>query len=365
MTTYTNNRRLATADGFINAAPWWKGKVVGKAGTFPMPSYPSSVKHIEFETVLARAAKIKKGLEKVFPSASKSDLKKMLRTLHYFTGILSATDDEYNDIMKNDELILEKFKEDVDALEYAFDQDIENWAVGYSATWTSDPDSSAFWVPWFDAVAASSSTISNPADMNHKVTNIAGTTGTEGIILDMATVLTSTTTNMTVDFVNKTFRPIIRAFSEFKDSANGRRMVGSADSYSTTARFTFLAAPELIDELENTHPYDGEKLNESISIADQMRAKKIELVPCEEFTASFQEDGVCQFALVADFERNFKLGISDQVTFEGWKELPAINSEWVRKMWSRWTAISIPYWDGTYWRKAFFHGSFTYKNDSP
>lgn len=355
---------MGQVDGYINAAPWWKGKVIGKAGIFPMPSYPNAVKHIQFETVLAAAAKIKKGLEKEFPAASDADLKTMMRSLHYFTGILAANDGEYSDILKNDPLVMEKIKERIDSLNYAMDQDMENWAVGYAATWTSDVDYSAFWIPWFDAVAGASSTISNPADMNNKVTNVGGTTGTEGTILPMGTVLTSTTTNQTIDFVNQTFGPIIRGFSAFVDTNNGRRMVDSADSYTTTARFTFLGAAALLDELENTHPYDGEKIILDKSIADMMRAKRIELVPCEEFTSSLTEDGTCQFGFVADFQRNFKIGISDPVTFEAWKELPAVNSQWVRKMWNRWTCISMPYFDGTYWRKAFFHGSFTYKNDS-
>jgi hypothetical protein len=363
MTTYTNNSRMGEVDAYIEAAPWWKGKVIGKAGTFPMDSYPDAVKHIQFETVLAQAANIKKGLNKEFPAASDADLKVMLRTLHYFTGLLSLTDGQYSDLSKGDRLTVEKMKQKIDALDYQFDQDSENWVVGYATTFTSDPDYSEFWIPWFKARAGSGSTISNPADINIKVTNIAGTTGTEGTILSMATVLTSTTTGMTQDFVNLTFGPIIRAFSAVVDTNNGRRMVDTSDAYTTTARFSFLGAAALLDELENTHPYDGEKLNMEISIADQMRAKKIELIPCEDFTASMIEDGACQFGFIADFQRNFKLGVSDPVTFEAWKELPAINSQWVRKMWNRWTAISIPYFDGTYFRKAFFHGTFVYKSD--
>jgi len=364
MTTYTGNSRQPIVDGYLERAPWWEGQVIGKSGNFPMPSYPNSVKHIEFETVLGLAANIKKGLEKEFPASSSAELKKLLRSLHYFTGIISATDAQYEDLQKNDPLIAQKIKEQIDSLNYKFDQDSEDWAVGYSTTWANDPDYSEFWIPWFDAVAGASSSISNPGDMNIKVTTVGGTTGTEGTILPMETVLTSSTTNQTIDFVNQTFGPIIRAFSALTDTRNGRRMVDSANKYQTTARFTFLGAAALLDELENTHPYDGEKVHFDKSIADQMRAKRIELVPCEEFTSSLAEDGTCQFGFVADFPRNFKKGISDPVTFEAWKELPAINSKWVRKMWTRWTTISMPYFDGTYYRKAFFHGSFTYKNDA-
>jgi hypothetical protein len=364
MTTYTNNSRMGEIDGYLETMPWWKGQVVGKAGTFPMDHYPDAVKHIEFETVLAAATNIKKGLEKEFPAASGSDLKKALRTLHYFGGLLSATDGMYGDLTSGDKLTVEKFKTQIDALEYQFDQDTENWGVGYSTTFTSDPDYSEFWVPWFKARAGSGSTISNPADMNVKVTNRAGTTGTEGTILSMATVLSSIATAQTVNFVKETFGPITRAFSSFVDTNNGRRMVGTSNQYTNNARFTFLGCAALIEEMENANPYDGEKVILTETIADQMRKKKIDLVPCEDFSASLIEDGVCQFALVADFPRNFKIGISDPVTFEAWKEIPEVNSKWVRKMWNRWTTMNMPYFDGTYWRKAFFHGTFVFENDA-
>jgi hypothetical protein len=155
MTTYTNNSRMGEVDQYLEARPWWKGKVVGKAGTTPIGSYPNAVKHIQFETVLAAATNIKKGLEKEFPAASGADLKAAMRTLHYFTGILSATDGVYSDLEKGDKLTVQKFKQEVDALEYQFDQDTENWAVGYGTTFTSDVDYSEFWVPWFKARAGS------------------------------------------------------------------------------------------------------------------------------------------------------------------------------------------------------------------
>lgn len=364
MTTYTNNSRMGVVDEYIKTMPWWKGEIVGKAGKFPLPHYPDEVKHIQFSAVLAQAAKIKKGLEKEFPAASEADLKQMMRTLHYFTGLISATDSQYNDIGMGDKLAVEKLNQKVDALEYQFDQDLENWGVGYGTTFTTDPDYSAFWVPWFHARAGSASSISDPADMNNKVTNIANTTGTEGTILDMTTVLTSTATGATVDFVKHTFGPIMRAFSALVDTNNGRRMVGTTNNYTNNSRFTFLGCAALLEELELCHPYDGEKFITDVSIADLMRAKKIDLLPCENFTASLVEDGTCQFGLIADFQRNFQVGISDPVIFEAWKELPDVNSKWIRKMWNRWTAISMPYFDGTYFRKAFFHGSFVYRNDT-
>jgi len=364
MTTYTQSSRLKIVEGFLKDAPWFKGQVIGKSGTFGAPRLYNRDKHIQLDKIIATAANIKKGLEKEFPSVPKSELKNFLRTAVWFNGLLELTESQHDDLLAGEPQTVEEIRGQIDSVNYKYDQDLEDWFVGYSTTFTSDPDYTKFWMPWFTAQATSGSSINKPADMNGKVTNIAGDTGTSGTIMDMTTVLTSTTTNQTIDFVGKTFRPIIRAFTEFKDANNGRRMVDTRNQYGTTARFTLLVDPPVIDELDGTHPYDGSQIDYKQSIGEMIRKLNIEIVPCEDFTSSFAEDGTIQFGFVADFPRNFKKGIVNKMKWDAWKEIPDVNSKWVKKMTSRLVPFTMPYYDGTNFYKAFFHGSFVYKNDA-
>jgi len=360
---------MGVVKGWLEAAPWWKGLVISHAGTFPLPKKYNNSPFIQFDTLYSLGASIKKSDLKEFPQAVKTAMKGLIRKLKWFTGLLSNTEYEHEDLLAGDAFSLQDMKTQIDAVAYQYDQDIEAWYVGYGTTFTDDPDYDERWVPWFKHVAVANATIGDPACMATLVTNNADVTGTTGTILDMNTILTSTATGMTIDFVRQTFQPIIRAFTLFKDTNNGRRMVHSTNFYKTTARFVFLAAPELIDELESVHPYDGEKILLNTNIKAEMEKKNITLVPCDDFTAALAEEagggqGTCQFGFVADFNRNFKIGVAQKVKWDEWKEIPKIVSDWVKKMSARHCAFTMPYWNGTYWFKAFFAGYFTYMNDT-
>lgn len=364
MTDYTNSRNLIHMKKWIKDAPWFRGKVIGKAGTFPLGEISNSQTHIQFDKLYSMGANIRKSDKDQYPESVTTEMKSLLRKLKYFNSLIELDDPDYQDFLAGDDYQRERVKSMIDNVAYQYDQDLEKWYVGYGTTFTDDPDYDDKWVPWFSAASTSGSTPSNPGDMNDKVTNKDGTTGTTATILDMGTVLTSTSTNQTIDFVRQTFQPIIRAFTSFKDSNNGRRMVRTNDSVNTTAKFSFLAAPELIQDLQIIRPYDGEKILTNTNIKAQMEALGIELIPCDDFTASLEEDGTCQFGFVGDFKRNFKIGLADKMFWYAFKEIPNINSKWIKKMKSRHAPLSVPYRDGTNWYKAFFHGYFTYMNDS-
>lgn len=364
MTSYTNSRYIEHVKEYLKDAPWFKGKVLANAGRLPMGQVSRKVKYIQFDKLYALGASIKKADEKEYPASVITDMQSLLRKLKWFNGLIDWTEADYEDLQNGDLDAIEDTAAKIDNVAYQYDYDVETWFVGYGVTFTADPDYDNMWIPWFAAASTSGSTASAPADMQPKVTNIAGTTGTTATVLDMATVLDSTATGMSVDFVTKTFQPIIDGFTQFVDSNTGRRMVDTQDSIRPAANFTVLMAPELIRRLENLHPYDGEKIVMTITIKQQMEAIGINLVPCRLFTASMVEDGVCYFGFVADFARNFKIGEANPMVWEADKEIPDINSKWVKLMNSRLVPFSMPYTDGTNWFKAFFHGSFTYRNDA-
>ena len=93
MTTYVNNARLKVIPQYLKDQPWYKGQVIGKSGSFPLPSMHNKDMHVQLDKIIARAAKIKKGLHKEFPNTSKTDLKSMTRTLHWFNGLIDWTEE--------------------------------------------------------------------------------------------------------------------------------------------------------------------------------------------------------------------------------------------------------------------------------
>lgn len=360
MTSYINNRRIQMISEFLKPYDWLKGDIIKRAGRFALTeNIPRKGGTVQLNDLYATGAKVKVSDAGEFPEGGNVKDISIVRSPKWFNGIVEYDHRDFEDLEGKDNYFLQDYKKKVDNVFFAHDQEVEDWFVGYSATWASDPHVDNTWIPWFDAVAAASSSASNPADINHLVTNIAGTTGTEGTLLDMTTILTSTTTNMTVDFARHTFRPIMRAFEVFKDANTGLRMVGPS------AHYTFMAAQTIVRELESVRPYDNEKIDMSISIAEQMRNMGIDLAVCEDFTSSLEEDGVCQFGFAADFERNFQLAPIQKMSAGAWKDTGGVLPKHQQPFESRYMPYTQPYWDGSaYWRKPFFHGSFIYKNDA-
>lgn len=360
MTSYLNNNKIQMQQDILRPVDWLKGQVIGKAGRFAYTKdFPSKGGVIQLNDIYALAAKIKVSDDGTFPNGVNVKDVSILRSPKWFNGLISYDHRDYQDLEAGRVDFANSYRKKVSAVEYAHDQELEDWFVGYSATWAADPHVDNNWIPWFNAVPAASSSSTNPADMNHLVTTTGGTTGTEGTILDMGTVLYSGSTNATVNFVLKTFQPIISAFDKFKDANTGLRMVDSG------ARYTFMASQELIGWLKKIHPYDGSQYNQNVTIADQMSAANIDMIINEEFTSSIQEDGTCQFGLVADFEKNFQIGVLKAMSPGPWKDSGGVLPQHEQGFESRYIPYTQPYWDGSaYWRKAFFHGSFTFMNDA-
>jgi len=370
-TKYLNNPHLKMVDTYIEDAPWWAGQVISKAGRFEHKLEFEADSRVQLTKLIANAAKIRKGIKLAFPDSAHSEMNSLYRTAHWFTGLAEIEGEQYRDMKKGDTRQIQRVTAEIDAINYAFDQDLEDWFVGHGVTFTSDVNYSPEWFPWF-GLKATSTDIGDPQDMMIKVTTIAGNVGVSGTALYTDTILTSIDgTGSTVNFTNQTFGPIIRAFAAFKDSQNGRRMVNSANKYSTTARFTMLCAPELIDAMEHIYEYDGEKiLYQGPTVAERIRALNIEIVPCESYTAGLVEDaagleGACYFNLIADFNRNFLLGMVTSMEWSEWYPTDTTpHPDYAKEMKTRLIPLTVPYFDGTNYFKATFTGYFYYMDDT-
>ena len=371
MTDYTNNRFLKQIDQWIIDRDWYKGQVIKKAGKFPLGTIPNNQEYIQLDKLYALGATIKKSDMKEFPAQGITEMKSMLRKLKWFNGLIAWTEEEYEDYVAGNSYEVQRTKVKLDAVDFTHDKDMESWFVGYGTTFTTDVDYDEQWIPWMKLQSTASETMSNPGDMNDKVTNIAGTTGTTATELDMTTKLTSTTTNQTIDFALKTFGPWIDAFSDFEDSNTGRHMAEPrADGENPVSSSTFQVhvAPKLARKFYQIKVFDGEKyLNRTI--ADDMHDMNIEIIPNRQFTALFVEEagageGKCQFGFTSDFSDNFQIGIGDPMKWEADKRIPGIKDKWIKRMTSRYVPYTHPYWDGSSWYKAFGAGYFDYMDDA-
>ena len=53
-----------------------------------------------------------------------------------------------------------------------------------------------------------------------------------------------------------------------------------------------------------------------------------------------------------------------KIIWEADKRIPGIKDKWVKLVTSRYVPYTHPYYDGTKWYKAFFHGYFFYMDDT-
>jgi len=368
MTDYVNNRFIKQTAEWLQEAPWFKGQVMGKAGTMPAPALSNNEHYIQFDKLYALGANIKKSDMKAYPESVITAMKSLLRKAKWFNGLMEWTDAEHEDYVNGNSYEVENTRRKIDNINFQYDYDLEKWFVGYGSTFTSDVDYDERWIPWMCLKTTASSTPSDPGDMNDKVTNIAGTTGTTATELDMTTVLTSTSTNMTMDFARQTFGPIIRAFNKFEDSNNGRRMVDYQSAFNIP-RYQCHVHPDVVPELNSAPVYDGEKILPNYSVADAMAKMGIEIIPNRQFSAALAEEaggaeGKIQFGFTANFSQNFKIGFVQKMKWEADLEIPGRNSKWIKKMNSRLVPYTEPYYDGSKWYKAFFAGYFTFRNDT-
>jgi len=371
MTDYTNNRFLKQMDQWIQDRDWYKGQVVKLAGKFPLGTIPNNQEFIQLDKLYALGAVIKKSDQKEFPAEGITEMKSMLRKIKWFNGLIGWTEEQYEDYTAGNPYEVERTRTKLDAVDFTYDKDIESWFVGYGTTFTSDVDYDDKWIPWMKLQSNASETMSNPADMNAKVTNMAGTTGTTAVELHMTSKLTSTTTNQTIDFAQKTFGPWIDAFTDFEDSNTGRHMAtprADGENPKAPSQFQVHVAPKLANKFFQIKVFDGEKYLDR-TIADDMHAMGIQIVPNRQFTALFVEDagggeGKCQFGFTSDFGDNFQIGIGKPMNWEADKKITGVKDKWIKRMTSRLVPYTHPYWDGSSWYKAFGAGAFYYMNDS-
>jgi len=372
MTDYTNNRFIKQMDQWITDKDWYKGQVISKAGKFPLGSIPNNQETIQLDKLYSLGATIKKSDKKEFPPDGITEMKSMLRKLKWFNGLVGWTEEQYEDYTAGNSYEVQRTKVKLDAVDFVNDADMEKWFVGYGTTFTTDTDYDPAWIPWMKAKAATAGTgtMSDPGDMNDLVTNMAGTTGTTATILNMTTKLDSTSTNQTIGFARKTFGPWIRAFSQFSDSNTGRRMVEPkiGANPQSPASYQVHMHPALCEEFFQIHTFDGEKYTDR-TIAEDMAAMHIEIVPNRQFSALFVEEagggqGTCQFGITADFDSNFQIGIANSMNWEADKRIPGVKDKWIKRMTSRYVPYTHPYYSGSKWYKAFGHGYFQFLNDA-
>ena len=371
MTDYTNNRFLKTVDKWIEDKDWYRGQVIKEAGSFPLGDLPNNQRYIQLDKLYALAATIKKSDEKDFPAEGITAMKSMLRKAKWFNGLIGWTEEQYEDYVAGNSYEVQRTKVKLDAVDFKYDADMEKWFVGYGTTFTGDTDYDPAWIPWMKLQSTTSDTMSNPADMNSKVTNMAGTTGTTATELHMTTKLTSTTTNQTIDFAQKTFGPWIDAFTDFEDSNTGRHMAtprADGENAKAMASFQVHVAPKLANKFFQIKVFDGEKYLDR-TIADDMHAMGIKIIPNRQFTALFVEDagsseGKCQFGFTSDFSDNFQIGTANTMNWEADKRIVGVKDKWIKRMTSRLVPYTHPFWDGTNWHKAFGAGAFYFMNDT-
>ena len=372
MTDYTNNRFIKDMDKWIEDKDWYHGEVIKRAGSFPLGPTANNTKYIQLDKLYSLGATIKTSDEKEFPPDGITAMKSMLRKLKWKNGLLGWTEEQYEDYIAGNSYEQQRTKVKLDAVDFTYDADMEKWFVGYGTTFTTADDYDPRWIPWMKlkAATAGTGTMSDPGDMNDLVTNTAGTTGTTAVELNMVTKLTSLTTNQTIDWARKTFGPFIRAFSLFKDTNTGRRMVHpkSGSNPQSPARYQVHVAPELAEELFQIKVYDGEKYTNE-TIAQSMASMHIEIVPNRQFDANLAEDaaggeGKCQFGFTSDFADNFKIGFANPMNWEADKKIVGVKDKWIKRMTSRVVPYTHPYYSGAKWYKAFGAGYFFYMDDT-
>ena len=97
MTDYLNNPYLVVADKYLEDKDWYANDFWDSLGTFEWPLKYNDQTKVQLNKVIATQAKIRVGIEKEYPEASKSQLKSLLVTAHWFTGLVSMTHAQWED----------------------------------------------------------------------------------------------------------------------------------------------------------------------------------------------------------------------------------------------------------------------------
>lgn len=362
MTDYLNNPYLVVADKYLEDKKWYADEFWESLGSFEWPLKYNDQTKVQLNKIIATQAKIRVGIEKEYPEASKSQLKSLVVTAHWFTGLVSMTHSQMEDWLGGNPRIGTEYKSQVDSVEFNFAKERRTW-FGFGPTSGTDPNYSDEWAPLFGLQGTAGSSIGAPADMNGKA---GGTAGTQ---LDLSAVVlwSNDGTGQTVDFPQALLGTIMTAFEDFEDSNNGRRMVDPDDlpENGNMVPYTLYVDFPVIRKLKMTHPYDGEKLDLKTNIYDMITSLGVEIKTWKGLGYSFAEDGEINFILAANVKRNFKKGVCN-----GLKWTPFIPTKMglkpdhERGMDARFIAMKMPYYDATNFFKADVYGKFTYKNDA-
>jgi hypothetical protein len=363
MTTYLNNPYLKRVEKYLKDQPWFKDKIFDSTGTFPFPQKYMRDKYCQLDKLIAQAANIRTGVDLEFPDVSKSTLASLTRLAFWKTAKIDLTYEQRQDLEAGDPMIKTSLDGQIDSVNFNFNKDRRTWFVSGPTSGT-DVNYSSEWIPWYALKAVTSTGdlgISDPADMNGK----AG--GTAGTLLDLtAAVLWSSTTNQSVDFVEALLGKIEEGFEAFEDTRNGRRMVAlNQDGSVADNAYQYHFHPVIINRMKKVHPYDGEKVDFSKTIYDQIAAGG-EVLADPDLTYSTAEDGECYFRVVANPKRNFGKGIINKPTWTKWVETnPGSLTSGAQKGFKvRYVPFTMPYFDGTNYFKAEVYGKFTFKNDA-
>jgi len=361
MTDYINNPYLKVADEYLKDKKWYNDSFFESLGKFKYPLKYNDETKVQLNKVIAQAANIRVGIEKEYPEASKSQIKSLVITPHWFTGLVSMSNAQWEDWNAGNPRIAAQYEAQVDSVEFNFNKERRTW-FGFGPTSGTDPNYSDEWDPLFALKSTANSSIGSPADMIGKA---GGTSGTQ---LDLTSVVlwSNDGTGQTVDFGQALLGALMTAFEAFEDTNNGRRMVDPDDLPENGEGniYTVYVDYPVIRKLKMTHPYDGEKLDYKTNIYDQIVSMGVDIKPWKGLGYSFAEDGEINFLIAADITRNFQAVECNKLTWTPF--VPTKNGlkpDYERGMDVRLLPFKMPYCDGSYFYKASAYGKFTYKND--
>ena len=361
MTDYLSNPHLVVAEEYIKDKKWYDDAFFESLGKFKYPLKYNDQTKVQMNKIIAQQAQIRVGIEKEYPEASKSQIKSLLVTAHWFTGLASMSHAQMEDWQAGNPRIVNEYKAQIDSIKFNFTKERRTW-FGMGPTSGTDPNYSSEWGALFALNGTAGSTIGDPADMNGK----AG--GTAGTLLDNTGVVlwSNDGTGQTVDFVQALLGASFTAFEAFEDSNNGRRMVDPDDlpENGEGSIYTLYVDYPVIRKLKMTHPYDGEKLDLNANVYDLIVAAGVAIKPFKGLGYSFAEDGEINYILVADVKTNFQAGECNKMK---WTPLlptkMGLKPDSEQGMAVRLVPFKMPYFDATNFFKAEVYGKFTYKND--
>lgn len=370
---YYNNKALAQQQGYLVANPAYSDPTLSEFGSLSVDLAPSQ-NTVQWDMIIGQGAKVKKADGLAFPESGAVKSEPFTNKSKYFNSILILPELDYKAFLAGDETAVAKVASMQSDIMFQMAEDMIAWFTGYGTTWTSDPDYDIDWKPWLTIAAADTDgTMEVPIPFTELVVPDTGSATTPNLAIAMGTVLTGTA--QTVDFANITFGPFIDAALRVKDVKNGRRLCKSQSKTDLSGdTFIVFMNPRTITRLKRQHPRvqstTGVIYDMSTTIYAEIEGLGFKIKPLSSLAFSNAEDGVCTFIVVVNPKDNFKIGIAEGLTVEGFEiESKNGNKQAVQRYHQRGVPFTQPYvmevTAGTVnYFKACAFGSFVFVNNA-